>query len=122
MTLRVFSGCLATETNTFAPMPTGMASYRDRGYYKAGAHPDHMSFYAGPLWAARLRGKEAGWTLKEGMVAAAQPSGVTTRATYEALREELLVTCAPPCRWTWCCWGCTAPWWPMATTTAKAIC
>lgn len=90
MTLRVFSGCLATETNTFAPMPTGMASYRDRGYYKAGAHPDHMSFYAGPLWAARLRGKEAGWTLKEGMVAAAQPSGVTTRATYEALREELL--------------------------------
>lgn len=90
MTLRVFSGCLATETNTFAPMPTGLASFRDRGYYKAGEHPDHMSFFAGPLWAARLRGKEAGWILKEGMVAAAQPSGTTTRAAYETLRDELL--------------------------------
>ncbi len=90
MTLRVFSGCLATETNTFGPMPTGLASFRDRGYYKAGRHPDHMSFFAGPLWAARLRGKDAGWVLKEGMVAAAQPSGITTRQAYEALRDELL--------------------------------
>lgn len=88
--LRVFSACLATETNTFAPMPTGMASFRDRGYFKAGEHPDTMVFFAGPLWAARLRGKEAGWILKEGMVAAAQPSGTTTRQAYESLRDELL--------------------------------
>lgn len=88
--LRVFSACLATETNTFAPMPTGMASFRDRGYFKAGEHPDTMVFFAGPLWAARLRGKEAGWILKEGMVAAAQPSGTTTRQAYEGLRDELL--------------------------------
>ncbi len=88
--MRVFSGSLATETNTFAPMPTGMASFQDRGYYPAGRHPDAMSFFAGPLWAARLRGKENGWTLLEGMVAGAQPSGTTTRAAYEALRDELL--------------------------------
>ncbi|WP_354318528.1 M81 family metallopeptidase [Pseudacidovorax sp. 1753] len=88
--MRVFSACLATETNTFAPMPTGMASFRDRGYFKAGEHPDTMVFFAGPLWAARLRGKEAGWILKEGMVAAAQPSGTTTRQAYEGLRDELL--------------------------------
>jgi len=49
-----------------------------------------MSFFAGPLWAARLRGKAQGWTLLEGVVAAAQPSGITTRAAYEALRDELL--------------------------------
>jgi len=49
-----------------------------------------MSFFAGPLWAARLRGKPAGWTLIEGMVAGAQPSGTTTRAAYEGLRDELL--------------------------------
>ena len=30
--MRVFSGSLATETNTFAPMPTGIASFRDRGF------------------------------------------------------------------------------------------
>jgi microcystin degradation protein MlrC len=88
--MRVFSAALATETNTFAPMPTGLASFHERGYYKAGKHPDHLSFFAGPLWAARQRGKAQGWTLLEGLVAAAQPGGITTRAAYEALRDELL--------------------------------
>jgi microcystin degradation protein MlrC len=88
--MRVFSGSLATETNTFGPMPTGLASFHDRGYFAAGQHPDHMTFFSGPLWAARLRGKDKGWTLIEGMVAGAQPSGTTTRHAYETLREELL--------------------------------
>jgi microcystin degradation protein MlrC len=38
--MRVFSATLATETNTFAPMPTGLSSFHERGYYKAGTHPD----------------------------------------------------------------------------------
>jgi microcystin degradation protein MlrC len=88
--MRVFSGSLATETNTFGPMPTSIASFRDRGYFPAGQHPDHMLYFAGPLWAARLRGKDKGWTLVEGMVAGAQPSGITTRHAYETLRDELL--------------------------------
>lgn len=88
--MRVFSGALATETNTFGPMPTGLASFNDRGYFPAGQHPDHMLYFSGPLWAARLRGAERGWDLVEGMVAGAQPSGITTRHAYETLREELL--------------------------------
>jgi microcystin degradation protein MlrC len=88
--MRVFTGGIATETNTFAPMPTGLASFRDRGYFPAGTHPDQLSFFAGPLWAARQRGRAKGWTVIEGLVAAAQPSGTTTRTAYETLREELL--------------------------------
>jgi microcystin degradation protein MlrC len=88
--MRVFTAALATETNTFAPMPTGLGSFRDRGYYPAGTHPDAMSFFAAPLWAARQRSKTLGWELREGLVAAAQPSGTTTRAAYETLRDELL--------------------------------
>ncbi|VTU34150.1 hypothetical protein H4CHR_03358 [Variovorax sp. PBS-H4] len=88
--MRVFSGSLATETNTFGPMPTGLASFKDRGYFPAGKHPEQMTFFSGPLWAARLRGKERGWDLVEGMVAGAQPSGTTTRHAYETLRDELL--------------------------------
>jgi len=88
--MRVFSGGIATETNTFAPMPTGMATFRDRGYYPAGKHPDQMFYFAGPLWAARLKGRPRGWDLVEGLSAGAQPSGTTTRVCYEALREELL--------------------------------
>ncbi|QFZ86961.1 microcystin LR degradation protein MlrC-like protein [Variovorax paradoxus] len=88
--MRVFSASLATETNTFGPMPTGLASFKDRGYFPAGQHPDALTIYSGPLWAARIRGKETGWTLLEGMVAGAQPSGITTRHAYETLRDEML--------------------------------
>ena len=88
--MRVFTGSLATETNTFAPMPTGLSAFRERGYYAAGKHPDRMTQFAGPLWAARERVRTQGWTLIEGMVAGAQPSGTTTRHTYETLRDELL--------------------------------
>lgn len=88
--MRVFTGTLATETNTFAPMPTGLSSFRDRGYYPAGQHPNEMTMFAGPLWAARDRARTQGWTLIEGMVASAQPSGTTTRHAYETLRDELL--------------------------------
>lgn len=88
--MRVFSGSLATETNTFGPMPTGLSSFKDRGYFPAGQHPDRLTVFAGPLWVAREVGAAKGWTLIEGMVAGAQPSGTVTRAAYETLREELL--------------------------------
>ncbi len=88
--MRVFSGTLATETNTFGPMPTGLASFKDRAYYPAGQHPDRLTMFSGPLWAARIRGKELGWELHEGLVAASQPNGITTREAYESLRDELL--------------------------------
>ena len=88
--MKIFSGSLATETNTFGPMPTGLASFRDRGYFAAGKHPDQMTLFSGPLWAARLRGRDQGWELVEGMVASAQPGGITTRHAYETLRDELL--------------------------------
>jgi microcystin degradation protein MlrC len=88
--MRVFTATLATETNTFAPMPTGLASFRDRDYFPAGQHPDRMSFFAAPLWAARQRARELGWTVIEGLVASAQPSGITTREAWETLRDELL--------------------------------
>jgi microcystin degradation protein MlrC len=88
--VRIFSGGLATETNTFGPMPTGLAAFHGRCYYRAGEHPDAMTLFSGPLLAARARCKEHGWTLAEGMLAAAEPSGITTRAAYETLRDELL--------------------------------
>src|SRR3954468_24343568 len=88
--MRVFSAALATETNTFAPMPTGLSSFHERAYYPAGAHPDRMQMHSGPLWAARLAGPARGWTLIEGLVAAAVPNGIVTRAAFEGLRDALL--------------------------------
>jgi len=88
--MRVFSAALATETNTFAPMPTGLSSFHERAYFPAGTHPDRMQMHSGPLWAARLAGPARGWTLIEGLVAAAVPNGVVTRAAFEELRDALL--------------------------------
>ncbi|WEJ35007.1 M81 family metallopeptidase [Devosia sp. SD17-2] len=89
--MRVFSAVLATETNTFSPIPTGLYSFVEDGdYYPAGQHPDHMTLYGGQLWAARERGKREGWTLFEGLTASAQPGGRTTKAAYETLRDQIL--------------------------------
>ncbi|KOF53632.1 microcystin LR degradation protein MlrC-like protein [Achromobacter sp. DMS1] len=88
--MRVFSAGLGTETNTFAPMPTSLASFRDRDYYPAGTHPDTLTFAGAPLYVARQRGKALGWELFEGVVTSAQPGGITTRSAYETLRDELL--------------------------------
>ncbi|WP_258130269.1 M81 family metallopeptidase [Achromobacter anxifer] len=88
--MRVFTGSLSTETNTFAPLPTSLDDFADRGYYPAGTHPPEMTIFSGPLWAARQRGAQHGWTVIEGMAAGAQPGGITTRHAYETLREELL--------------------------------
>ena len=89
--MRIFTASLATETNTFAPLPTGLMSFKEEGgYFPAGEHPDRMTLFSGPLAAARQRAREQGWQLVEGMVAFAQPGGITTRAAHEALRDELL--------------------------------
>jgi microcystin degradation protein MlrC len=88
--MRIFTASLATETNTFSPIPTGIDSFKSRGYYRAGQHPDSMLQFAGPLWAARERAKVHGWTVIEGTVAGAMPAGLTTRYAYETLRDEIL--------------------------------
>lgn len=88
--MRVFSAGLGTETNTFAPMPTGLDSFLEHGYFPGGRHPNEMSFYGGPLWVARQRAESFGWELMEGLVASAQPGGVTTGHAYQTLRDEIL--------------------------------
>jgi microcystin degradation protein MlrC len=88
--MKVFSAALGTETNTFSPLPTGLASFRDRDYYPAGTHPDTPTFFGAPMIVARRRGKALGWELAEGLVASAQPGGLTTRVAYETLREQIL--------------------------------
>ena len=93
--MRVFSGSLATETNTFAPMPTGLASFRDRGYYAAGTAPGAAELLRRPAACGAPARPAQGWTLIEGMVAAAQPSGTTTRARLrDAARRAARPTCA----------------------------
>ncbi|HEY7611269.1 MAG TPA: M81 family metallopeptidase [Alphaproteobacteria bacterium] len=88
--MRVFAATLATETNTFSPIPTSRASYEASGLYHAGEHPEQPTLFTAPLCVARQRGRERGWTVFEGLCAFAEPAGITVRRDYEALRDELL--------------------------------
>lgn len=88
--MRIFSAGIATETNTFSPLRTGLDAFRAGGYFPAGTHPEDMLGYAAPLIVARERARREGWTVLEGMFAFAEPGGLTTRQAYECLRDELL--------------------------------
>jgi len=89
--MRLFSATLATESNTFSPLPTSLDSYRESVFLRPGEHPDeHPLMCTAPLWVARRRAAAEGYTLIEGSCFAASPAGSTNRADYEFMRDEIL--------------------------------
>ncbi len=83
--MKVFAGGISTETNTFSPMPTGMRDYK---IVRPGddVEPGTMTAFD----RFRLGAQARDWEYVFGLSASAQPAGVTTRSTYESLRDELL--------------------------------
>src|SRR6185295_13054214 len=89
--MRLFTATLATETNTFSPLPTGLASYQESVFLRAGEHPDDAPrMCTAPLFVARRRAAGEDFTLIEGSCFAASPAGTTNRADYEFMRDEIL--------------------------------
>ena len=87
--MKVFAGGIATETNTFSPMPTGLADFeitRADALDEAGDLPG----FGGPFNIFRRRCTERGWDYIFSLHAFAQPAGTTVRPAYESLRDELL--------------------------------
>jgi microcystin degradation protein MlrC len=89
--MRIFACTLATETNTFSPLPTSMDAYKEGVYLRPGEHPSETPLMCtAPLWVARRRAATDGFTLIEGSCFAASPAGTTNRADYETMRDEIL--------------------------------
>ncbi|MBV9784625.1 MAG: M81 family metallopeptidase [Acidisphaera sp.] len=89
--MRLFSATLATETNTFSPLPTSLDAYRESVFLRPGEHPDeHPLMCTAPLWVARRRAATENFSLIEGSCFAASPAGTTNRADYEFMRDEIL--------------------------------
>ncbi len=89
--MRIFATTIATETNTFSPLPTSMDAYREGVFYRPGEHPnDAPRMCTAPLFVGRQRAAAEGFTLVEGSCFAASPAGTTNRADYEAMRDEVL--------------------------------
>ena len=88
--MRIFAASLATETNSFSPIPTSRESYENTLYFPPGKHPDRGTLCTGPLWVARRRAKQEGFELIEGSCFWAEPSAPTQQASYESMRDEIL--------------------------------
>lgn len=87
--MKIFGAGIATETNTFSPMPTGMDDFFvQRGTDAARGRVPYPSLDLSQIWGrqAAAQGHEFVFSLN----AWAEPSGTTLRSTYESLREEVL--------------------------------
>jgi microcystin degradation protein MlrC len=89
--MRLFSATLATETNTFSPLPTSLGAYKESVFLRPGEHPlDAPRMCTAPLFVARRRAATEDFTLIEGSCFAASPAGTTNRVDYEFMRDEIL--------------------------------
>ncbi len=88
--MKIFTACLGTETNTFAPMPTDTAAFETSYLVRGGEHPPDVHMFAVPLQVWRRRAEERGWSVVEGLCTFATPSGTTVRSTYEQFRDEIV--------------------------------
>lgn len=90
MSHRIFTACLGTETNSFSPIPTGLALFEDTLLVRHGNFGDSVVLFGLPLITWRDRAHALGWEVIEGLAAFATPAGDTTRLAYETLRNEIL--------------------------------
>ncbi len=88
--MRIFTASLATETNTFSPVPTDMASFKGTFYAAPGEHPETPTLCSSPVVVLRQRSKAEGFTVIEGTSTWAEPGGLIRKDVYETLRDEIL--------------------------------
>ncbi|MFZ1816230.1 MAG: M81 family metallopeptidase [Rhizobiaceae bacterium] len=87
--MKVLIAGLATETNSFSPIPTGRISFEETfSTREATSRPPNM--FSAPLHEWRKAAEARGWEVVESRSAFAQPAGPTIRAVYEEFRDEIL--------------------------------
>jgi len=89
--MRVFVASLATETNTFSPLPTDRDSFEAAFHAPPGQHPDTPMLCSAVIPVLRRRAAaDPMLTVVEGTAAWAEPGGYVRRDVYEALRDDIL--------------------------------
>ncbi len=88
--VKIFMATLATETNTFSPIPTGHTAFREREFFRndGSRHPPRLGNI--PLIEWRQMGEADGHTVVESISTFAQPAGLTLKHVYEDLRDTLI--------------------------------
>jgi len=85
--MRFFIGGIATESNGFVSYPTPLSDFR---IHRDWADDDAVGWVLSAARPWRRLVREAGHEVVPGLLAWAMPSGPTTRAAYQSMRNELL--------------------------------
>jgi microcystin degradation protein MlrC len=89
--MRIFIAGLATETNTFSPIPTGWAGFKQQRVWFRNDGSRHPAVAGNvPLITWRNMAEAEGHAVVESLCTFAQPAGTTLRHVYEGLRDMLL--------------------------------
>jgi microcystin degradation protein MlrC len=88
--MKVFCAGIATETNTFAPVPTTLKDFYIIRTAELHAEEPEIEGVREIILAFLEKTKERGWTFDFSLYAVAEPSGTTVRAAYENMRDEIL--------------------------------
>jgi len=89
--MRVFAAGVITETNTFAPWPTGLRGFSESGPFHGDATTrgkDHQTGIVANAWKDLALAE--GHDFVESLFAYAQPSGSTLQSVYLTIRDEIL--------------------------------
>lgn len=88
--MKILAAFISTETNTFAPFPTGAGSFQEYGVFYGDAStrdPEGSGFVLAKL---REMVVANGDSLIESVCAFSQPGGRTVRSVYEGFRNHVL--------------------------------
>lgn len=87
--MRIFAAGIATETNTFCPIPTSLGDFLVvRGRDVVSGSVENPSLDLNDPWGRQAEAR--GDTFVFSLMAWAQPSGITVQSAYEGLRDEVL--------------------------------
>ena len=85
--MRIFSASLATESNSFSPIPTSRETFEQTMYFKPGEHPDRGTLCTGPLGSrGGVPSRKALRDRRLGLLA--EPSARSGRPTI-SMRDEI---------------------------------
>lgn len=88
--MKLFIAGFDTETNTFAPIPTGYRNFADAFLAHGDATRQPLNYCSNQLAVWRRLAEARGWDVAEGLCTYAEPGGRIVAAAYQRLRDELL--------------------------------
>lgn len=88
--MKVFIAGFDTETNSFAPIPTGRRGFQEGFMAHGDATRLPMNYCSAQLHVWRKRAEERGYAVVESLCTFAEPGGTIVRPAYEELRDEIL--------------------------------